>query len=263
MKDLFLFHQSINPRFTYRCFSLRAKLSSPSALKEVIDGKKNLSEKSILQFSTAFKLNKGETDYFAHLVRFNQSTSEAERNHHYQELLKLKQTKKGKTLTSQQYQYYTNWYNSAIRELVGTVGFKNEPEWIARRLIPNITPIEVEKAVELLINLGLLIKNPDNTFKQDSPKLEIDPDVTTLAIRNFNRNMIHLGSESIERFPQDTREVSGLTLGVSRNTAMEIKTMIRDFKKQLLNIAVNDTQPSEEVYQLNFQFFPLTQQESI
>jgi len=211
-----------------------------------------------LQFANAFNLNKSETAYFLNLVNFNQSTDTQEKNQYYSELIKLQNVKEGKTLFSKQYEYYSNWYNSAIREMVGTIGFKNEPEWIASRLNPTVTPAEARKSIELLISLGLLKKNEDNTLQQDSAKLEVDPDVTSLSIRNFNSRMVDLGREAIERHPQDKREVSGLTLGVSKECANEIKVMVREFKKQVLNYAVNDKRASEEVYQLNFQLFPLT-----
>jgi len=258
LRDLFEFHRKRLRHFTFRYFSRKAGLSSPSALKEVMDGKKNLTQRSILRFAIGFNLNKSETEYFTNLVYFNQSLDEKEKNRYYKELLRLQQNHKGKTLTASQYEYYSNWYNSAIRELACTKDFKNDPDWIAGRLIPGIKPSEAKKAVELLLSLGLLTVKEDGTLKQDSPKLEADPDVSSLSIRNFNRSMIQLGSEAIERHGQEQREISGLTLGVSRECGMEIKAMIREFKKQVLNYAVNDARPADSIYQLNFQFFPLT-----
>lgn len=258
LRDLFEFHRKRLRHFTFRYFSRKAGLSSPSALKEVMDGKKNLTQRSILQFAIGFNLNKSETEYFTNLVYFNQSQDEKEKNRYYKELLRLQQNHKGKTLTASQYEYYSNWYNSAIRELACTKDFKNDPDWIAGKLTPGIKPSEAKKAVELLLSLGLLIKKEDGTLRQDSPKLEADPDVSSLSIRNFNRSMIRLGSEAIERHDREQREISGLTLGISRECSLEIKAMIREFKKQVLNYAVNDSRQADSVYQLNFQFFPLT-----
>ena len=255
---MFAYHQRINRHFTYRFFSMKAGFASPSALKEVMDGKKNLTQASIIKVASGFKLNKSETDYFTNLVYFNQSETEAEKTRYFQALSKIQHTKKGKTLTSEQFEYYSNWYNSAIRELAGTKEFKEDPEWIADRLNPGITAVEARKGLDLLIRLGLLVRDGNGTLKQDSPSLEVDPDVSTLSIRNFNRSMIDLGKEAIERHAPDTREVSGLTLGLSKECAAEIKNMIREFKKSVLNYAVNDTRPSEGVFQLNFQFFPLS-----
>lgn len=258
LKDLFQFHQKRNRHFTFRFFSQKAGLSSPSALKEVMDNKKNLTQRSILQFAIGFNLNKSETDYFTSLVYFNQAEAEDEKNRYYKELMRLQQNHKGKTLTASQYEYYSNWYNSAIRELACIKGFKDDPDWIAEKLVPAIKPSEAKKAIELLTSIGLLTRQQDGTLKQDTPKLEVDADVTGLSIRNFNRNMIQLGAEAIERFDKDEREVSGLTLGISRECGQEIKNMVREFKKQVLNYAVNDARTADTVYQLNFQLFPMT-----
>jgi len=258
LKILFEFRKDKNRHFTFRLFSKRAGLASPSALKEVIEGKKNLTHKSVLKFALGFGLNKGETEYFTQLVFFNQSKTEKEKNQYYREILRFQQVRKGKTLTASQYQYYTNWFNSAIRELVATKGFKQDPEKIANTLVPKIKTGEAKKALELLLSLGLLKRGPDGKISQSSAKLEVDPDVTSLSIRNFNRSMIERGKEAIERFPQELREVSGLTLSLSKSSIPEIKSLVREFKKQILNYAVNDAREAEEVYQLNFQFFPLS-----
>ena len=263
LKDLFEFRRKLNRQFTHRFFSKKAGFGSPSILKEVADGKKNLTDQSARQFAVGFDLNKAETEFFLHLVLFNQAGSEGEKNKAYQLLSKFQQVRHGRVLTASQYRYYSDWFNGAIRELAGLPGFKEDPEWIAGRLTPSITPAEAKRSVELLVELGLLIRQADGTLKQESPKLEVDPDVTTLSIRNFNRSMIELGKEAIERFPQGEREVSGLTLGVSKECAREIKEMVREFKKKILDVAVADVRPAEGVHQLNFQFFPLTREEAV
>ncbi|MBL8025294.1 MAG: TIGR02147 family protein [Fibrobacteres bacterium] len=261
LKDLFSFHQKENRHFTYRYFSMRAGFASPSALNEIIAGKKNLTQSSIVKMADGFKLTKTETEYFTNLVYFNQSKTEKEKTRYFQEISRIQKSKKGKTLTTEQFEYYSSWHNCAVRELICTKGFKNDPEWIASRLNPKITPAEAANALNLLQRLKLVKTEADGTLSLDSPKLEVDPDVTTLSIRNFNRDMIRLGSESIERFPQAKREVSGITVGVSKEAAEEMKSMVREFKKQLLNFAINDKRTSEEVYQMNFQFFPLSESE--
>jgi uncharacterized protein (TIGR02147 family) len=258
LRDLFSYKKAKNKYFTYRLFSAKAGFATSSILKEVTEGKKSLTQASILKFASGFGLNKAETEYFKNLVYFNQSKNEQDKNRYYIELCKIQQAKKKKTLTTQQYEYYSHWYNSVIRELVSIKDFRNDPEWIASKLTPAITPAEAQKAVELLIRLGILIKNDDGTLKAESPILDVEPDVTSLSVRNFSRSMIGLGKEAIERWPQDRREVSGLTLGVSRECAAEIKNMVRAFADQVLQFAANDTRPGREVVQLNFQLFPVT-----
>src|SRR4051794_30677028 len=73
--------------FTYARFSERAGLRSPNYLKLVMDGKKNLTAENIARFARALGLRELERDYFAALVRLNQSKSSWEREYHEERLL--------------------------------------------------------------------------------------------------------------------------------------------------------------------------------
>lgn len=70
--------------------------------------------------------------------------------------------------------------------------------------------------------------------------------------------MIALGGEAIERFAQDLREVSGMTIGVSQEGYNAVKEMVRDFKAEVADFVNKENKPVEIVGQLNFQLFPLT-----
>jgi uncharacterized protein (TIGR02147 family) len=259
LRDLFSFYKKRNRRFTYRVFARQANISSSGFLKEVIDGKKNISTDTALRFAEGFKLGKRETEYFVNLAMFTQARSEKEKNGYFTKMTKIQAvTPRGKTIDAHQYEYYSDWYNSAIRELAGTAEFKNDPEWIATRLTPSITPSEAKKAIDRLLKLGLLRKNETGKIIQDSPVLSINPDVTTLSIRNFNKSMIEMGMEAIERFPQESREISGATFHISHARFSEMKTLMREFKERLMSIASSDNEPADSVYQFNMQFFPLS-----
>jgi uncharacterized protein (TIGR02147 family) len=60
--------------------------------------------------------------------------------------------------------------------------------------------------------------------------------------------------DSVE--PKD-REVSSVCVPVSEKTMHKIKSMIQEYRQQILNLA-NEDRDADRVYQLNFQFFPLS-----
>jgi uncharacterized protein (TIGR02147 family) len=68
--------------------------------------------------------------------------------------------------------------------------------------------------------------------------------------------MMKRAAESIDRVPWENRELSALTLCISRTTAGKLKSMIQEFRKTLMEAATEDRDP-EGVYQLNFHLFPL------
>ena len=52
-------------------------------------------------------------------------------------------------------------------------------------------------------------------------------------------------------------DMSTLTLSISEETCRAMKEEIANFRKKLLGMAEKDTSP-DRVYELNYQFFPLT-----
>ena len=65
-----------------------------------------------------------------------------------------------------------------------------------------------------------------------------------------------MGGESLSRFPGKDREVSGTTLRVAEADLDKIKVWLREFRMKILGLAAQSA-GADQVYQLNFQFFPL------
>ena len=59
--------------FSYRSFAQKAGISSHNLLKSLIEGKRNLTSKSIEQFTLAIGFTNKEAKYFSNLVHFNQA----------------------------------------------------------------------------------------------------------------------------------------------------------------------------------------------
>ncbi len=110
--------------FSTRYFAKKAGLSSASFLREVINGKKNLTKYSIEKFAKALQLSSKETRFFKHLVFFNQANSADDKQEHYAVLLSLMNTIKEHRLTVQQHQVYNQWYVPVIRELACILDLK-------------------------------------------------------------------------------------------------------------------------------------------
>jgi uncharacterized protein (TIGR02147 family) len=261
LRDFFLYKQRLNRNFSYRLYSKMAGLSSPSALKEVIDGKKGLTISSIPKFILPFKLTKIQAQFFENLVLFNQASDEGEKSRYFREMIRIQRQPRSRTIAPQQYSFYDSWFNGVIREIITLKDFRPDPAWIAAKVKPQITKQQAKAALTLLKQLGLIKQEPNGKLAQDTPKLDIEPDVSVQAIRNFNRSMIELGWEAIERFAPKDREVSGTTLSMSRDCYEDVKEMVRKFKDDLLNYVCNHPGASDIVCQLNFQLFPLIEED--
>ncbi|MGZ3686795.1 MAG: TIGR02147 family protein, partial [Bdellovibrionota bacterium] len=212
LKDWFSEEKKEREAVSFRFFSRAAGFSSPNFLKLVMDGKRNLSTLSIEKFSRALKLTKEEADFFRTLVSLNQSRSPEERRSHAEQLLKSRPYQKLHPLKSAQFAYYSSWYVVAIRELVDTKNFNEDPHWIASRLKPSITVTEAKRALEILFSLGLIRRNPEGRIVQSDSLLTTEDEVASVSVADFHREMIRRAGESIERFAPQNREISAATM---------------------------------------------------
>jgi uncharacterized protein (TIGR02147 family) len=131
---------------------------------------------------------------------------------------------------------------------------------IAKKIKPRITATQVKKSIDLLLELGFIVANEDGTYSQSSRVLPTEHEVVSVGIRNYQLKMIDIAKECIDTVPQDKRGISSLTLSISADAMTLIKKRIQEFENELIQIA-RESQDPKHVYQANFQFFPLTDEE--
>jgi len=255
LQDLVAHERKRTPVFTNRYIVQKAGFKSPTALKHVIDGKRNLSLESANKFASALKIEGIKRHYFLTLVLFNQTGSLEEREKYLNELLELKRADNPSRIDEEKYDIFSRWYHLAIRELVELPDYKNSSKWISRVLNPHISTQEALDSMHLLKRLGLIEKN-DGVYHSVNKTLATDECVRSVKVVEFHRQMIQLGSESMTRFPSDEREVSGTTLRIKKEDAKSIIAMLRDLRRKALTLASN-SEGADQIYQLNFQLFPL------
>ena len=80
LRDWFQARKRANPRFSHRAFVRKAKQRSPSALSDVIEGRRNLTPANAEAFADAMALDGEDRDFFGLLVNLDQTRDPAERN---------------------------------------------------------------------------------------------------------------------------------------------------------------------------------------
>lgn len=258
LKDLYAHLKAAKSHFSFRYFSKAAGFRSPNFLKLVIDGKRNLTGDSVERFAKALKLNKREAEFFRNLVALNQAATVAERNHFAEQVFRSGAYRKLNPLKREQHDYYATWYCVAIRELARLKDFQEDPKWIAKTLRPRITPAEAEKAVAELQKLGMLKRDESGKLIQNEPTISTGDEVASASVAQFLKLMTVMGAESIDLFAAAKRDVSSVTLSLSDESFARAKDMVRQFRKELLALDAKD-QNATNVYQVNFQVFPLTE----
>jgi len=243
--------------FSWREFASRAGYTSPVFLKLVCEGKNGLPQKKIPIVGAAMDLAGYELDYFKNLVIFNQGRRDADRKNAYEKMKAIAADHQVKTLSNDLYDYFSSWINPIVRELAPIMPGATHTE-IAKRFIPEVTVSQIEKSLEFLVGAGLLRRKPGGTYSMVEKSISSgNMDISSLAIRNFHKEMGNLALDSIENVPVDQRNFSSLTLGLTRSAYEEILKELSEFRRRAVAIATKSSD-TEEVYQMNFQLFPLT-----
>ena len=243
--------------FSYRAFSMRAKLKSPNYLKLVVDGERNLTAPMAKRFAGACGLTGQAAAFFGELVAFGQADSVDERNEIYSRVRRYRQYRETHELAIAQAEYHVRWYLPAVRELALAHDFRADPNWIAARLVPKIKPNEAQFALDTLRQLGLLVEDTDGKLTQGTSLVSTGAETASLHMVNFHRTMMHLAAESMERIPHDRRDISSVTLCLGPQGLEMIKRAIVRFRRELLELSELEQDP-EQVVQVNFQLFPLS-----
>lgn len=258
-KVIAFLEQSGNP-VTNRSFAEAVGIHSSSWLTSVLNGDKGISGKTVAAISAFLKHDTWEKAYFKLLVDFNQAKTVEKRNQTFI-LLRQHLLQKGYpalyVLQPDQYEFYSKWYFTAVRSLIGMMPLKDEYTLIGRMLSPSITAVQAKKAVKLLTKLGLVYKNERGFYELTGKAITTGPDVKSLLVANFQRETMRLGIEAIDRYPQAERDVSTMSVGISAEGLKKISVLLADCRKAIADVAGNDP-GADRVYQISFQAFPLS-----
>jgi len=260
LKDYYQQKKNANPSFSLRVFSDKIGFKAKDFISRIMNGEKNLSIQSIPKVAKGLKLGKHETSFFMGLVKFNQARSMDERNTAFeemQEVLKvIRFAEKQYLLGHCQYLIFSHWRHLTIRSLIGMFGFNGDYKTLAKQVSPKITVTEAKESVQLLEESMLIKKDAEGNYKLTDSAITTGDRTSRLALRGFHQHCLKLGADSIDRDPPDSRHISGLTLGISKESYHRIVERVNAFRKEIALIAEEDSD-ADKVYQMQFLLFPV------
>lgn len=255
LRDFYEDRKRRSPGYSYRVFCRKSGIKSPSLFKEVIQGKRNLTKKTIPAFAKGLGLTDTDASFFAQLVAYNQSSTSEEKQNCLERMRGLRRPVKQKVIPLDQREYFAKWYNPVLRESTCIFDWHEDFSVLARSLDPPISTREAHNGVSLLLRLGMIIKKPDGKYIQADQAITTGPEVVSDGVRMLNRHLSTLGVEAIERFSPSNRDISSMVIGMSSRTFSLIKQEILEFRRRIARIVDDENHP-DQVYNVNIQFFP-------
>lgn len=248
--------------FSLKVLADRAGFKARDYILRVMNGSRNLSQSGAFMLSRSLRLSEKETDYFTNLVSFNQANMSREKDFFLRKMAEVGKYNRLQKLRQEQVIYLSEWYYSALRSLLPVIDFKDNYAELAKFLDPPLTPAQARKAVELLVQLGLLTREKTGKYSVPVSQLTVDGEVMSVALTRFHKQSLELAKRAIDYYLSQEREISGVTLSLSSSGLDKIKTEIQTFRRKVMAIAEQDAN-EEGAFQLNIQLFPLSKRRKL
>lgn len=193
LNEAFIQSKIKNPAFSLRAFARKLDMS-PSAVSEIIQGKRRISRKLAERIICRLSLDPKEARSLLKLFSQpgTQETSPAE----YLEL------------STDRFRTISEWYHFGILSLAETRGFQSDSKWIASRLKLRVQ--EVEKALERLERLGM-IRREAGKIKVTGQQYSTPDNIADLAIQKFQSDNLDLAKRSLDEDAVDLRDFTSMT----------------------------------------------------
>ena len=243
--------------FTWRDFARAAGFSSAVYLKYVCEGKKNLSLGAAGSVANAMGLAGFENTYFVLMVSYAHAKGDAAKRAAFEERCALAHAHRVRVLGNEEFDYFKSWKNPVLREMAPHMpGAK--PLEMAHACKQKISATEVSETLDFLVKANLLRKDKNGNYHQTEKSVSMGPvDAVPVAARDMQRQMGEFAVKSLD-LPLSERDMSGLTLGLTRHAYEKIRKEIAEFRRRVVSIATEEDK-TEQVYRLNLQLFPMSE----
>jgi len=236
----------------------------PSALAKVLAGQRHLANQKISLMADLCELEGRHADYFEALVHFCKAKSQKQSREWFEKLLKIR-ANSGHVLSARQYKFYSHWYYTAIRAILGIEDFRIEDAAkIGKRLDPPLQERRVSQSLKFLLTHGLISENEDGwlrpVHKHISSGNPREKAVDVQSIRRFQAEMIEQAKNSLENHDPQDRDFSTMTVAIGSEALDDVREIIAECRRAVRE-RLEMCENADTVYQLNMQFFPISRRE--
>lgn len=256
LNDVFAYFKQVDPSYSHRRFLADAHIPGSTYLLRVLRGERKLSLKYVANFSEAMKHNSSEAHFFNILVDFCNEKHVDKKDLLLKDLLKIRSEKTSYALEDKKLRYFEKWYYPVVRDLVALVNFNDDYNALGRMLVPSIKAEQAKGAVAFLLKNGFIRPREDNSgYEPSEPIVSTPPSVNSTILSQFHKKNLQLDIDAFENCSLSDRSISSVSMSVSKDTFEKIRIEVQEFRKRLIALAREDSNPSM-VCRVGFQVVP-------
>jgi uncharacterized protein (TIGR02147 family) len=235
-----------NPTYSLRAFASHLDMD-PSTLSKILNGKRPLGRKLVLQLGSKMGLSTREIGAFLNRASSGAAEDAAESADH----------EMGLRLALDRFAVISDWYHFAILELMQVKAFRPEASWIAKAL--GLKVIEVDAAIERLERVGLLKIHGNGQWQDLSYgfSTSIGPDMISTAHRRLQEQFLEKSAQALVCVPIQDRDHTTMTVAIDKSRLPVAREKIKRFRRSLAKF-LSEGDVLDDVFNLNIALFPLT-----
>ncbi len=220
-------------------------------------GGRPLSETFQERLIRVLALDRDQARYFRALVEWEQATLPERRESALQIIAEFRRPA-GIVLAAHQMEYFRHWRYGAVRALLDTDDFGDEPGRIGRQLRPRLTSAEARESLRLLERLGLIARNDRGIWKPtdrsiSAPEGREDAFVLDLQIQQFD-----LARQRILSKDGHPRLVATNVISISSAGYLRLLERIDKFRTEIRTLVLDDEDPIDRACQIVIAAVPIS-----
>lgn len=258
LRDSWNKKRAFNKNFTLRAWATQLGISSHGTFYQMVQGTRPLPKRYVRPLSKSLNLSPKESLYLETLIEFTSAKTMEHKSYCKERLHDLAPGEKLSFHEIETFNFLKNPLNGAIIELTGLKDFHFDVEWIQNRLVIKATQQEIQRSIQLLLELKLLQKTDDGKLMRAHGHIYTKQDVRSEALQEYHRNVLALGTEAVGTQAVEKREFNATAMGIKMKDLPAIKEDIRTFMNDFIKKYEATDGTSDEVYQLAIQFYGLS-----
>ncbi len=253
LKDAYEERKSQTPLYSYRMMADYLGLF-PSSVFRILHGEGHLPARCQSRAVEALGLTGRSAEYFQLLIAYSRERTAKARKEILEKALALRDVSR-RAVEERELVYFQNWWVASLRALLEVTKGRAIPSELASCLVPPVDEQAVQEALDLLLELGFVRKGSSGKLLPAEAHLTAGGESKAKAVRHFQRQILELASQSLERVAPDERDVSTLTLSMDNQAFRDIRELLRECRRQIQK-RVEESPRSDRVMQLSMAFFP-------
>lgn len=224
-----------------------------SYFADVLRGKK-VSPRMVRKFIEVLELDRKEARYFELLVKWDQAKSDTDRKSAMEELLHLNPQPQT-ILHSDSYEYYAEWYHSAVFAALDVLDVGDNLSLLAKRISPKVSIGKLAESIALLQRLGLIRKNENGFWKPTKDSVSSGPYNNEELVREYQLQCFELSKKALLHPGKNPHVASTFVFSLSKEAYKKLEAELQEFKFRARKIIAEDKEKSDSVYHMNIHLF--------